>query len=325
MSIFAPKTRKMYPLANNTRSFYALENHCIKGTFFCTFSSKSATGHLSTNDYTQCTSEHFKRCSFTGKERDEETGYGYFGARYMDHELMTMWLSVDPMADKYLSISPYAYCAWNPVKLVDPDGKEIHLTFIGKNTCKALNKIINEGLGGQFRAVYSKNKDGSWTLSLQATEGGGNKDKLTERQKAFYEMLSSCIDDKKIIAEISVVYGSSEVHVGNYTKNTIDVADMLQFDDLGMGPCTKQGKLIHEFVEQYEKASYGRVKGEDMNRKECHHIAISAENYVNGSSRKDFPVGPGRIHQAYTDNETRTTTDYYYATKDAVLNVRRGM
>ncbi len=60
----------------------------------------------------------------TGKERDEETGYGYFGARYMDHELMTMWLSVDPMADKYPSISPYAYCNWNPVKLVDPDGME---------------------------------------------------------------------------------------------------------------------------------------------------------------------------------------------------------
>jgi RHS repeat-associated protein len=63
-------------------------------------------------------------CSFTGKERDEETGFGYFGARYMDHELMTMWLSVDPLADKYPSISPYAYCAWNPVKLVDPDGRD---------------------------------------------------------------------------------------------------------------------------------------------------------------------------------------------------------
>ena len=59
------------------------------------------------------------------EQRDEETGYGYFGARYMDHELMTMWLSVDPMADKYPSISPYAYCAWNPVKLVDPDGRDI--------------------------------------------------------------------------------------------------------------------------------------------------------------------------------------------------------
>jgi len=63
--------------------------------------------------------------SFTGKEKDEETGYGYFCARYMDHELMTMWLSIDPMADKYPNISPYAYCAWNPVKLVDSDGMEV--------------------------------------------------------------------------------------------------------------------------------------------------------------------------------------------------------
>lgn len=69
---------------------------------------------------------------FTGKERDEETGYSYFGARYMDHELMTMWLSVDPMSDKYPSISPYAYCAWNPVKLVDPDGREVVILVSGK-------------------------------------------------------------------------------------------------------------------------------------------------------------------------------------------------
>ncbi|MBR3939470.1 MAG: hypothetical protein IKJ67_05805 [Bacteroidales bacterium] len=63
--------------------------------------------------------------SFTGKERDSETGFSYFGARYYDSDLMTGWLSVDPMADKYPSLSPYAYCAWNPVKLVDPDGEEI--------------------------------------------------------------------------------------------------------------------------------------------------------------------------------------------------------
>lgn len=38
---------------------------------------------------------------------------------------MTGWLSVDPLADKYSSISPYAYCAWNPINLVDPNGKKI--------------------------------------------------------------------------------------------------------------------------------------------------------------------------------------------------------
>ena len=63
---------------------------------------------------------------FTGKERDEETGFGYFGARYMDHEMMTMWLSVDPVADKYPSISPYSYCAWNQFQ----DGKEKSIYLI---------------------------------------------------------------------------------------------------------------------------------------------------------------------------------------------------
>ena len=59
---------------------------------------------------------------FTGKERDEETGYSYFSARYLDHEILTSFLSVDRYADKYPFISPYAYCAWNPIKLIDPTG-----------------------------------------------------------------------------------------------------------------------------------------------------------------------------------------------------------
>ena len=34
------------------------------------------------------------------------------------------WLSPDPLAHKYTSWSPYAYCAGNPVNFVDPDGKD---------------------------------------------------------------------------------------------------------------------------------------------------------------------------------------------------------
>lgn len=58
-----------------------------------------------------------------GKEKDHESGFHYYGARYYWSEVLTGWLSVDPMVDKYPSISPYAFCAWNPVKLVDPDGR----------------------------------------------------------------------------------------------------------------------------------------------------------------------------------------------------------
>ena len=79
---------------------------------------------------------------FSGKEKDAETGYGYFCARYMDHELMSMWLSVDQMADKHPSISPYAYCAWNPLKLVDPNGMDT-IVFDGGGNYS--NRIKSEG------------------------------------------------------------------------------------------------------------------------------------------------------------------------------------
>ena len=34
------------------------------------------------------------------------------------------WLSVDPLADKYPNISPYAYCHWNPIGHIDPNGMD---------------------------------------------------------------------------------------------------------------------------------------------------------------------------------------------------------
>ena len=103
---------------------------------------------------------------FTGKERDEETGYGYFGARYMDHELMTMWLSVDPMMDKYPSISPYNYCMWNPVKLVDPDGRD---TTVGINleTGNVNYHATDESHNGSVVEIYN----GSQLVSSHSLQG----------------------------------------------------------------------------------------------------------------------------------------------------------
>ena len=60
---------------------------------------------------------------FNGKEKDPETGLNYYGARYLNTDL-SIWLSVDPMSDKYPHLTSYNYCANNPVMLVDPDGRE---------------------------------------------------------------------------------------------------------------------------------------------------------------------------------------------------------
>jgi RHS repeat-associated protein len=63
------------------------------------------------------------RYKYTEKERDTETGYDYFGARYYDTEL-GRWLAVDPLADSYPKWSPYSYAGNNPLNAVDINGME---------------------------------------------------------------------------------------------------------------------------------------------------------------------------------------------------------
>ena len=84
--------------------------------------------------------------TFSAKERDPETGLSYFGSRYYSSDL-SIWLSVDPMSDKYPSLSPYVYCADNPVKLVDPNGEEVTSPdgWIVNNTNKTLIWVNNMG------------------------------------------------------------------------------------------------------------------------------------------------------------------------------------
>ena len=61
---------------------------------------------------------------WSGKEWDEDQGAYDFGAR-MYSATDARWTTMDPLSEKYYHISPYAYCAGNPVNLVDPDGTSI--------------------------------------------------------------------------------------------------------------------------------------------------------------------------------------------------------
>lgn len=55
---------------------------------------------------------------YNGKELDEETGLYYYGARYYDART-SVFLSIDPLAESYPMMSPYAYAANNPIRYMD--------------------------------------------------------------------------------------------------------------------------------------------------------------------------------------------------------------
>ena len=53
------------------------------------------------------------------------SSYGLdFGARDYAHDGLT-WFEPDPLASKYYHLSPYTYCAGNPLKFVDKGGTKI--------------------------------------------------------------------------------------------------------------------------------------------------------------------------------------------------------
>ena len=101
--------------------------------------------------------------TFSAKEKDTETGYSFFGSRYYSSDL-SIWLSVDPMSDKYPSLSPYTYCVNNPMKLVDPNGqwsKSVHHKMIKT----AVNELVRDG--------YVSKKDAD--AMIKGMQKGSNK------------------------------------------------------------------------------------------------------------------------------------------------------
>ena len=83
-----------------------------------------------------------------------------FGARnYLP--AVPRWNSMDPLAEKYYSISPYVYCAGNPVNLVDKDGKSTKVKRNEDGTYKVIGGDIHDGDLNIY--VYLEGENGEYT------------------------------------------------------------------------------------------------------------------------------------------------------------------
>lgn len=101
----------------NNGNLYEVNNYTVYGK---RSANSSANSYLSTAP----SGEKFRQ-HFTGKEDqtpDFTVPFTDFGARQYSPALRR-WLVPDPLSEKYYGISPYAYCAGDPVNLVDPDGR----------------------------------------------------------------------------------------------------------------------------------------------------------------------------------------------------------
>src|SRR5690606_24128561 len=64
-----------------------------------------------------------KRYKFSGKERDQESGLYYYGARYY-MAMGCRFVSVDPKSSQTPQFTPYHYTSNNPINRIDPNGMQ---------------------------------------------------------------------------------------------------------------------------------------------------------------------------------------------------------
>ena len=157
---------------------------------------------------------------YNGKEFDKMHGlntYDYGARQYIP--ALPSWDRIDPLAEEYYSVSPYAYCNNNPIRFIDPDGRKL---LFASGTTEAFKQ--------KFRAaimyLHEHNADGiiaqidkSSTI-IYITERVGEPSAFRHKKKTIYwdpNMGVLTSSDKKMSP--TAVLNHEADHTLQYLKN----------------------------------------------------------------------------------------------------------
>ena len=217
---------------------------------------------------------------FNAKEFDEETGMYYYGARYYEPKL-SLWMSTDPMQAKYPHISTYCYTFNNPIKFIDPNGKDSYYNEAGEFLFKNKRKtdIIYVVSGYSF---IKKLKDGTKVFSLKNRR---TLEKSDLSAKAYSKIFTNVLkrkgfDTRKLYnGQVSVnklydKYDNDSRRIETYAEDYNVSGNFLSYDprrERGVAPAvTKKigGKIevcVNVYPVGYEEKNYVSTESNIVN------------------------------------------------------------
>jgi len=191
---------------------------------------------------------------YNGKELDQMNGLNQYdySARYYDPAI-ARFTTMDPMAEKYYSVSPYAYCNNNPVNLVDPTGmiwdeasiaavnglKESlknRITSLEEYKVRIQNSLNSNDLNDSEIEKYSNELTAVNDMTSNVQTSLKDVDRLGDDQKHTYVLTSNKSGENGYVqkgtnGKINIVSNGEDltVHEITHVRQSLD-AGKLNFD-----------------------------------------------------------------------------------------------
>ncbi len=150
----------------------------------------------------------------------------YFGARYYSSDI-SVWLSVDQMAHKYPSMSPYMYVGGHPTMVIDPNGMDWIQDKNGNyKHDKDINKDTKLGEGekylGKSKEIKVNDSEGNYSHSYNLNEGGSVSDTRGNSYEAGHGQINPGFVSGHTIDNTNSVFTADDLY--KYAMNALPVA-----------------------------------------------------------------------------------------------------
>lgn len=162
--------------------------------------------------FADATGQNIQPYKYNNKELDSRNGLNWYdySARYLAFDFPVMPM-VDPMSEKYYSISPYAYVANNPIRYIDLRGDSI-------SVAEEYRELFYIGLASAF-GRYAKNF--SYTESGMLVYNGSTKG-MTKDQKNLFKGMNSVMSEEMTT---NVIYGKeTEISLADGSTQTVQAS-----------------------------------------------------------------------------------------------------
>jgi RHS repeat-associated protein len=201
---------------------------------------------------------------YNGKELDEETGLYYYGARYYDARI-SMFYGVDPMAEKYQSWSPYAYCLDNPIVFIDPDGRKVvyangSTEEFKKTFGKAVQHLNKHGASGMLAELEKSEK----VYYISETSGGSSYSRKTNT--ISWNPTKAVLTNEVHELSPTTILNHEVDHALQHDKNPEQQKTDGKTPDAQYG--NKEEKRVIEGSEQETAKKLGEIKEGEVTRKD---------------------------------------------------------